>query len=448
MKKILDYIQYSLFFIFKFKSMNKQKSTADLKIVQVPIDQLKHYENNPRVWTDQATEQLKQSIRKYGLIDPAICNSAKGRENIILGGNFRVHVAKELGFTTVPVVYVNIGDREKEAELSLRLNQNTGDWDFNLLKSFDIKMLLDVGFDDVDLSHIWDDALETEDDGFNVEKELAKIKTPNTKMGNLYKLGQHKLLCGDSTDLESVKRVTKKTSISMIYCDSPYNISLDYSKGVGTNGKYGGQEKDNKTDEEFRNFLKATIINALAVANKDVHVFYWCDEIYIGLIQGLYQEIGLANKRVCLWIKNNMSPTPQIAFNKAYEPCVYGTRGKPALSPTVKNLNEIMNKEVGTGNRTIDDIGDLFNIWLVKRLPTSEYEHPTSKPPTLHEKALRRCTKPGDTVLDLFGGSGSTMIACEQLKRKCLLVEKDPIFCDLIINRFERLTGIKAKLLK
>jgi len=149
-----------------------------------------------------------------------------------------------------------------------------------------------------------------------------------------------------------------------------------------------------------------------------------------------------------LWIKNNMSPTPQTAFNKAYEPCVYATRGKPYLAQTIKNLSEIMNKEVGTGNRIMDDIADLFNIWLVKRLPTSEYEHPTSKPPTLHEKALRRCTKPGDTILDLFGGGGSTLVACEQLKRKCLLIEKDPVFCDVIVNRFELLTGIKAKLIK
>jgi DNA modification methylase len=248
--------------------------------------------------------------------------------------------------------------------------------------------------------------------------------------------------------MESVKKVAGVDKISMIYCDPPYNISLDYNKGLGTKGKYGGQEKDNKTDEEYKNFLKATMENALAVAQPDCHVFYWSDERFIGLIQYLFKELGLANRRVCMWIKNNASPTPQIAFNKIYEPCTYATRGNPYLAATVKSFTEIMNKEVGNGNRSIDDIMDLINIWLVKRMPSNEYEHPTSKPPTLHEKALRRCTKPGDTVLDLFGGSGSTLIACEQLKRRCLLIEKDPVFCDVIVNRFERLTGIKAKLIK
>ncbi|MFA6077332.1 MAG: DNA methyltransferase [Candidatus Paceibacterota bacterium] len=419
-----------------------------LKIVYVPINELKPYENNPRIWSEQSTEQLKQSIRKYGLIDPVICNSAKGRENIVLGGNFRHKVARELGFTKIPVVYVKIKNQKKEAELCLRLNRNTGDWDYNLLKSMDIELLLETGFDEFDLSNIWDDTLETEDDNFDLEKELAKIKTPKTKFGNHYQLGQHRLLCGDSTILESVKKVSDNNKISMIYCDPPYNISLDYNKGLGTKGKYGGQEKDNKTDEEYRNFLKATIENALAVAQSDCHVFYWSDERFIGVIQYLFKSLGLVNRRVCMWIKNNASPTPQIAFNKIYEPCTYATRGNPYLAATVKSFTEIMNKEVGNGNRSIDDIMDLINIWLVKRMPTSEYEHPTSKPPTLHEKALRRCTKPGDTVLDLFGGSGSTLVACEQLKRNCLLIENDPVFCDVIVNRFERLTGIKAKLIK
>ena len=159
------------------------------------------------------------------------------------------------------------------------------------------------------------------------------------------------------------------------------------------------------------------------------------------MIQDIYKEIGIENKRVCLWIKNGFSPTPNVAFNKSYEACIYGTVGQPSISEYPKNLNEIMNKEIGSGNRTIDDILDLLNIWLVKRLPGNEYTHPTEKSPTLHEKAIRRCTKVGDTVLDLFAGSGSTMCSCEQLKRRCLMVEIEPIFCDLIVSRYRQLTG-------
>lgn len=199
---------------------------------------------------------------------------------------------------------------------------------------------------------------------------------------------------------------------------------------------------------DYRKFLKALIQNSITVAKDNVHCFVWCDQNYIGVVQSLYEELGVSRKRVCTWIKNNQNPTPQVAFNKATESCVYGVKGKPYLSPRTLNLNEVANKEVGSGTRTIDDIVDLFEIWLVKRVPTSEYEHPTQKPPTLHEKAIRRCTKPGDAILDVTAGSGSIMIAAEQLKRRAFLCEADPIFATLIIKRFEKLTNRHAKKLK
>lgn len=137
--------------------------------------------------------------------------------------------------------------------------------------------------------------------------------------------------------------------------------------------------------------------------------------------------------------------TPQIAFNKAYEPCVYGTIGRPYLNKNYRNLTEVMNKEVQCGNQMHDDINDLFNIWLAKRDAGQDYEHPTQKPLTLHERPLKRCSKPGSIVLDLFGGSGSTLMACQQLNHKARLMELDPIFCQVIINRYERNTGNKVE---
>lgn len=418
---------------------------TQLKVIYIPVKNLKPSSYNPRKWSDEAINGLKQSIKKFGLIDPIIANSAVNRKNIVIGGHFRLEIAKQLGFTEVPVVYVNIPDIEKEKELNLRLNRNTGDWNFELLKNFDIEMLMDIGFDNNDLSKIWDENLETEDDDFDTEKELEKIKIPKTKLGDIIQLGQHILVCGDSTDLKVVEQLSSNKSVSMVYCDPPYNISLDYNKGIGGRGKYGGQTNDNKSETEYLEFLRKTLQNGLSISKLDCHIFYWNDENHIGLIQSLFKEIGIENKRTCLWIKNGFSPTPNNAFNKCYEACVYGTIGRPPISENPKNLNEILNKEIGSGNRTIDDIMDLLNIWLVKRLPGGDYEHPTEKSPTLHEKALRRCTKVGDTVLDLFGGSGSTLIACEQLKRKCLMVEYEPIFCDLIISRYQKLTGKEAK---
>lgn len=424
--------------------MEKEK----LRITFVKVDSLKAPEYNPRKWDEAVAQQLEESIKKYGLVDPIIANSAPKRINIVIGGNFRLATARKLKIKEVPVVYVNIPDIEKEKELNLRLNRNTGEWDFELLKEFDLNLLLDVGFDDQDLSSIWSDSLETEDDDFDVAKEVAKIKTPNVKLGDLYQLGDHRLICGDSTQIDTVKRLVGKSKINVTLSDPVYNINYDYDSGLGKNQKYGGSANDKKTDAEYREFLKATMENSLAVSEKDCHVFYWCDQKYIGLIQDLYAELGLDSKRVCLWIKNNQNVTPQVAFNKAYEPCVYATRGKPYISDRVTNLNEILNKETGTGNRLPEDILDLFDIWLVKRLPTTEYLHPTQKPVTLNEKPLRRCTKPGDAVLDLFGGSGSTLIACEQMKRRCFMAELDPVFCEVIIKRYESLSGKSAKLIR
>lgn len=423
-------------------------SPTPLKIEHVPIESLKPCPWNPRKWDTSAKEQLRESLTRFGFVDPIIVNNHPDRKNIIVGGHFRWTVAKELGLTEVPVVYISLTE-DKERELNLRLNRNTGEWDYDLLKDFDTSLLLDVGFDNDDLSSIWDHALEIEDDEFDLEKELEKITEPKTKPGELYALGSHLLLCGDSREEASVKRLVGSRQIDMIYSDPPFNIGLSYTDGISTKGKYGGKKtNDTLTQQGYRSFLETTIQNALLVAKPDVHVFYWCDENYIGLIQSLFTDQKLDIKRTCLWIKNNFNVTPNVAFNKVYEPCVYAVRGKPFLSPDLKNLHEVLNKEVGVGNRAVEDILDLFNIWLAKRLPGQDYEHPTEKPPTLHEKALKRCTRVGDIVLDLFGGSGSTLIACEQMKRTCFTVEIEPIFCDLIIKRYETLTGTKAKLLR
>jgi len=418
----------------------------NIETVIVDINKLKPAIYNPRKLSEEQEKHLTQSIKQFGLVDPIIANKHKGREENIIGGHQRYLIAQKLGYKEVPVVYLDLNE-EQEKRLNLHLNHSTGSWDIEKLKELDIDLLVDIGFSDSELRDIWDDVLEIEDDDFNEEKELEKIKTTDIKIGDKFKLGNHVLLCADSTVPENIKKLMGQEQTSLIYCDPVYNINLNYDKGIGGKAHYGGKTNDRKTDIEYKEFLKKSIINALSVGTNDLHIFYYCDQKYIGLLQELYASLGIKNQRVCLWIKNGFNVTPQVAFNKSYEPCVYGIRGKPYLSP-IKNLNEILNKEVGTGNKTADDIMDIFDIWLAKRLPGQDYEHSTSKPPTLHEKPLRRCSKINDIVLDLFTGSGSTMIACEQLKRRSYMVEIEPIFCQLIINRFEKLTGIKAELIK
>jgi DNA modification methylase len=391
-------------------------------------------------------EDLKQSLQKFNLVEIPVIDT----DNKVIAGHQRLMVMKLLdrGDEIIDVRVPNrvLTKKEYDAYL-LGSNRIHGDWDWEkLADNFDVDILLESGFDDSDISHIWDDTLSVSDDEFDVDEELKKIKIPNTKLGDVYQLGSHVLVCGDSQDTELVKKLVVDAKINMIYFDPPYNISLDYNKGIGGKKNYGGTVNDSKSDVEYKTFLKRIIENGLAVSYPDTHVFVWCDQKYIGLLQEIYKELSIENKRVCLWIKNGANPTPGVAFNKCYEPCVYGVRGKPYLSDKVLNLTEILNKEIGNGNKALDDMLDMLDIWLVKRSSGSEYQHPTQKPPTLHEKALRRCTKPNDIVLDLFGGSGSTLIACEQLNRRCYMVEQEPIFCDVIIKRYEILTGKKAKL--
>lgn len=415
----------------------------NLKIEQVSISLLKPAEYNPRKLTSKQEEVLTKSIKEYKLLDPIVVNKFKDRKNIIISGHQRMKVAEKLGYKEVPVVFVSLPP-EKEKELNLLMNKATGEWDFELLKQFDVEILLETGFNDSDISAIWDEHLETTDDEFEIEKEIKKIKTTKIKLGDIFQLGNSYLICADSTDPKTIKKLLGNNKADMIYMDPPFNIGLDYAKGIGKSKNYGGLVDDNKTETDYKDLLKKTITNALAVSKKDVHCFYYCDPLHIGMIQSLYEELGIINKRVAMWIKNNQNPTPQVAFNRMYEPVVYGVKGKPYLSD-IKNTSEILNKEIENGNRTIDDILDLLDIWLVKRLPSAQYGHPTEKSPTLHEKALRRCTKVGDIVLDLFAGSGSTLIACEQLKRKCFTAELNPIFCQLTINRYEKYANKKAK---
>ncbi len=420
--------------------MNKN----NLEITQQPITSLNPAKYNPRKHTKEQSEQLKESIKRFGFVDPVICNGAESRKNIVIGGHFRLEVAKELGMKEVPVVYVHITDVKKEKELNLRLNKNTGEFDLEKLKKLDFDMLLDVGFDQKELDDIWNKKLD--DTEFNPEEELKKIKEPSVKTGDIITLGKHRLICGDSTNPNTLIRLMDGEKASMILSDPPYNIAIDYDKGTGGKQAYGGNVNDSLSDDEYSAFLKKTMENALAVTKADVHVFYWSDQTYIWLIQTLYRELGIKNKRVCLWVKNGQNPTPGIAFNKCYEPCTYGTRGKPSVIKGVNKLNEIMNEEMTTGNSLLTEVHDHIDIWAQERLSSNEYEHSTMKPPQVYEKAIRRCSRMNDIILDSFSGSGSTIMAGEKLKRRVYAVEREPIFCDLAIKRYETLTGDKVKI--
>ncbi len=403
---------------------------------------------NPRKMSEQERRDLEDSIKEFGQVVPVAVNVGK-RAGVLIGGHQRTSIYADLGIEELDVM---VPSREltltEEKKLNLRLNKNTGSWDFEKLKDMNLSTLLDVGFGDEDLQTLWDD-VDVIEDGYNVNRAVKEMKTPIVKTGEVWQLGEHLLMCGDSTDPNQVAQLMGKELADIVYCDPPYNIGLDYNRGTeGKTAVYGGSYtsvKDKKDVAVYGAFLDATIKNALAHAKPNLHAFYWCDEKYIGLLQEVFRANGLDTNRVLLWIKNNAFPKPQVAFNKVYEPCIYGTRGKPMLNKAMNGLNEVLNKEVSTGNQGIEDIMEIINLWLVRRDDTQSYEHPTQKPVSLNEKPLKRCSAPGHLVLDLFGGSGSTLIACEQIKRRARLMEQDPIFASVIVNRWEVFTNQKAK---
>lgn len=408
------------------------------------VDSLLPHKKSPRKISKEQAERLQKSLENYGLVEiPAI-----DEDGTILAGHQRMKALQLMGQgdTMVDVRVPNRKLTEKEAETYLiGSNAIHGEWDFDLLKGFEMDLLIDLGFDQKALDDIWNKELKKE---FDVEKELKAIKKAKTKLGDTIILGNNRLICGDSTKPETLERLFGDERASMIMSDPIYNISIDYNKGIGGKQAYGGMVNDSKTDEEYKTFLKSSMEAALAVTKPDAHVFYWSDETYIWLIQTLYRELGITNKRVCLWLKNSQNPVPSVAFNKCYEPCTYGVRGNPPLVKGVTKLNEVLNADMTTGNDLLQQVHDFFTIWPEARLSSKDYEHSTMKPSALYEKAIRRCSKAGDIILDSFNGSGSNLIAAQKLGRRVYAVEIEPKFCDLTIKRFEAETGIKARVIR
>ena len=415
-------------------------------IKYIPVQRLRAHPANPRRISQRQLKILCESIENnpdYFETRPILCNPA----HVVFAGNSRLAAARKLGLKTVPVAIMDIPEA-RQRELMLRDNVQNGQWVIPELQTLDLGYLNNIiGFDNDLLLKIQPDDLAVTEEHFPIEEELAKIKKPRSRLGDLIELGPHRLLCADATDPATLKRLCGGERAAMVYSDPVYNLhgGVDYSKGVGGKAQYGGNVNDTRTDDEYRDFLRRSMTSALSVTADDCHVLYWSDQNYIGLIQSLYRELGIEPKRVCLWIKNGQNPTPGVAFNKCYEPCTYGVRGTPYLAPHIQNLNEVLNGDMTTGNSLMSEALDYIDLWFIKRLPGKDMEHATSKPPSLHEKAIRRCTRPGDLILDSFLGSGSTLIAGEQLKRRIYGCELEPVFCDLIVRRYEALTGTKAK---
>jgi len=399
---------------------------------------------NPRKISEQERRDLEESIEEFGQVTPIVVNIGK-RKDTLIGGHQRTSLYADLGYETVDVM---VPSREltedEERRLNLRLNKNTGTWDHDKLKEMDLTLLLEVGFGDEDLQMFFDD-VEMFEDSFDRGESVKEIKTPHTMPGDVYQMGDHRIMCGDPLNAEDMDTLMQEDLADMVYCDPPNSISHDYSRGLKGEGNYNGVKDKSKKIAEYAKFIDLSIQQALGYSKPNTHIFYWTDEKYIWLIQEIYHANKTESERVCLWIKTDQTLKPSLAFNKIYEPCVYGTRGKPFLNTNIKSLNEILNAEIGEGNQVTDQIQDMLTIWLDKKNYDTDMHTPNQKPVTLAEKPLKRCTAPGHIILDLFGGAGNTIIASQQLKRKARVMESDPVLVDIAVQRWENFSNQKAK---
>jgi DNA modification methylase len=364
---------------------------------------------NPRESTEKQESQLKQSLKKFGVVEPIIYNKQTG---YIVGGHFRVRELQKLGYTEIECVIVDLSE-EDEKELNIRLNANTGQWDWDeLANNFELDDLNDWGLEVPNMKH----ELEAEDDNF---EEPENIET-DIVLGDLFEIGEHRLLCGDSTDSDAVARLMDGVKADMVLTDPPYNVN--YGSNNNPNWKQGDRsiKNDHMSGNDFKDFIQSVVSNIKLFCDGIVYCFgaQGAD----GRIMFTVLDENLHNSGTIIWLKDRLVLGRSKYHNK-YEPCWFG-----------------WNK---SGDTFTDD-RSLTNVFECKR-PTKSDLHPTMKPIELLEMPLKHNPK-AKSVLDLFLGSGSTMVASHQLKRKCYGMELDPKYCQVIIDRMRKLDpSIKIK---
>ena len=396
-----------------------------MNIQKINIEKLKAAEYNPRKDLkpeDEEYQKIKKSILEFGYVAPVIVNS----DMTVIGGHQRLKVLKELGYKEVECNIVDL-DKTKEKALNIALNKITGEWDnakleelLAELKETDIDMdMTGFSFDEVD--NILKDIEGSKEDDFDLDKTLNEIDEPITRPGDIWILGKNRLMCGDSTQKENVLRLMDKQEADMLLTDPPYNV--DYEGKTVDALKI---ENDNMTSTEFYNFLLDSFRNMFEVTKcgSSVYVFHADTE---GLnFRNAFNAVGFKLAQCLVWVKNTFVMGRQ-DYQWRHEPILYGWKE-------------------GAGHYFIDDRKQSTVLEFDK--PSRNAEHPTMKPIDLLVYLIKNSSKENDLILDLFGGSGSTLIAAEQVKRRCYTMELDPKYCDVIVKRWELLTGEKAVLKK
>lgn len=439
--------------------MNKKK----LNIIYVPISELRLSEYNPRRWDKEATNHLKASIKKYGFVDPLLVNSATERKGVVIGGHFRLTIAKELKVAEVPVVYINIPDIEREKELNIRLNKNTGAWDLDLLVDFDETFLSNIGFDSEDLDRIFD--IDDTPEEFDLQRELAKldIKKVLVKKGDVYRLGEHKVMCGDSTVEKDVLKLMDGEKTDMCFTDPPY--SLSYLQGQKRHGKATegfGLKRDRKylgTDTLPDNFTELWMANITKVQKPDFSIITFEHPKNLKMIWEETEKRWRYRNTIIWRVPNRVqSFAAKYKFFNKYDVALLGTSGNVELN-TEPESDELLQNEYEAAIFATSGKPHFESYQKGRKYCVTDYiEHVAAdekssgqgiifgtKPIEILIPYIKQLTKRGDLIIEPFGGSGSTLIAAEKMKRRCYIMEKSPVYCEVIKSRYEKLTGKKPR---
>ena len=410
------------------KGSNFEQKTARA-IIMLPVPEVRPYEKNPRK-NAEAVKYVKASIEKFGFKQPIIVDSNR----VIIAGHTRLEAAKSLGMAEVPCI---VADDLTDAQVkALRLADNKvaefSEWEMNLLgeelgelsEISDIDMG-DFGFDLSEFDNIGLDNEETE----VVEDEVPEEVEPVCKKGEIWLLGEHRLMCGDSTDAEDVAKLMNGERAVMTFSDAPYNVDFKGSmsnttvngvmvKHKGANTRHEAIHNDKMDKDDFFAFMMKILENIKANVTGAWYLSF--SSVNLEELLNPLRASGMDWKSIIIWMKNQATLSMK-DYKSRYEPIVYG------------RFNDAW-----YGNRGFEE-----DIWEYQRTLKNDL-HPTMKPVPLIGKMVTDGSKEGEIVLDLFGGSGSTMIACEQLNRKARMMELDPHYCDVIIARWEKFTGQKA----
>lgn len=432
-----------------------------IAIVHVPVSELQASDYNPRKWDKETEEQLMESIKRFGIVDPILVNGAESRKNVVIGGHFRLAVIKKLGHTEAPVVYINVPDINKEKELNIRLNKNVGEFDWDLLAKFDESFLADVGFSSVELDEVFEE--EDVPENFNIHAEMKKIGIDGVEIqkGDVYDLDGSRLMCGDSTEEADILKLMDGAKADMCFTDPPY--ILDYLNGKkrhGTATEGFGLKRDRKyleTDVLPPDFTEKWMANVAKVQKEDFSIIVFENPKNLRVIWNEMEKHWRYRNTIVWHLPNRVQGySAKYKFFNKHDIALVGTKGDVLLN--TEQEDELFQQEYENALYATSGKPHWEGYEKGKKIqPTDFIEYLAAdekssgqgiifgtKPIEILIPYLKVLTKRDDLVLEPFGGSGSTLIAATKLKRRCYIMEKVPTYAEVIKNRWEKLTGLKA----